>query len=77
MVARVTPVFSARLAGVAVKHFATRSDGKQLAAIAAHFDSGELTVEVEAVFPLSRAADAVKKNLGGHARGKVVLDATR
>lgn len=67
----------ARLAGVAVKHFATRSDGKQLAAIAAHFDSGELMVEVEAVFPLSRAADAVKKNLSGHARGKVVLDATR
>ncbi|MGF6781309.1 NADP-dependent oxidoreductase [Paraburkholderia sp. GAS334] len=67
----------ARLAGVVAKHFATRSDGKQLAAIAAHFDSGELRAEVESVFPLSRAADALKKNLTRHARGKLVLDATR
>jgi NADPH:quinone reductase-like Zn-dependent oxidoreductase len=67
----------ARLAGVAARHFATRSDGKQLAAIAAHIDSGELMVEVETVFALSRAADALKKNLTRHARGKVVLDATR
>jgi NADPH:quinone reductase-like Zn-dependent oxidoreductase len=66
----------ARLAGVAARHFATRSDGKQLAEIAAHFDSGELRAEVETVFPLSRAADALKKNLTRHARGKVVLDAT-
>ncbi|MFM0336283.1 NADP-dependent oxidoreductase [Paraburkholderia fungorum] len=67
----------ARQAGVVAKHFATRSDGKQLAAIAALFDSGELMAEVETVFPLSRAADALKKNLTRHARGKVVLDATR
>jgi NADPH:quinone reductase-like Zn-dependent oxidoreductase len=78
----VSPVSSpdaerARAAGVVAKHFATRSDGKQLAAIAALFDSGELRAEVETVFPLSRAADALKKNLTGHARGKVVLDATR
>ena len=67
----------ARRAGVVARHFATRSDGKQLTAIAAHFDSGEFMVEVETVFPLSRAADALKKNLTRHARGKVVLDATR
>ncbi|MFM0083702.1 NADP-dependent oxidoreductase [Paraburkholderia sediminicola] len=67
----------ARRAGVVAKHFATRSDGRQLSAIAAHFDSGELVVEVEMVFPLSRAADALQRNLTGHARGKLVLDATR
>ena len=67
----------ARLAGVVARHFATRSDGKQLTAIAAHFDSGELRVEVETIFPLSHAADALKKNLTRHARGKVVLDATQ
>jgi NADPH:quinone reductase-like Zn-dependent oxidoreductase len=67
----------ARLSGVTGKHFATRSDGAQLTAIAALFDSGELTVELETVFPLSRAADALQKNLSGHARGKLVLDATR
>jgi NADPH:quinone reductase-like Zn-dependent oxidoreductase len=67
----------ARSRGVVGKHFATRSDGKQLAAIAAHFDSGEIMVDVETVFPLSRAADALQKNLTGHARGKLVLDAAR
>jgi NADPH:quinone reductase-like Zn-dependent oxidoreductase len=67
----------ARRAGVAGRHFATRSDGEQLTEIVAFFDSGELMVEVETVFPLSRAADALKKNLTGHARGKVVLDATQ
>lgn len=67
----------ARAAGVLAKHFATRSDGKQLTAIAAHFDSSELVAEVEAVFPLSHAAEALKKNLTRHARGKVVLDALR
>jgi NADPH:quinone reductase-like Zn-dependent oxidoreductase len=67
----------ARLAGVVARHFATRSDGKQLTAIAAYFDSGELSVEVETIFPLSHAADALKKSLTRHARGKVVLDATQ
>jgi NADPH:quinone reductase-like Zn-dependent oxidoreductase len=67
----------ARRSGVLTKHFATRSDGRQLSTIAALFDSGELVVEVETVFPLSRAADALHRNLTGHARGKLVLDATR
>ncbi|WNC94435.1 NADP-dependent oxidoreductase [Paraburkholderia sp. FT54] len=67
----------ARLAGVVARHFATRSDGKQLTAIAAYFDSGELSVEVETIFPLSHAADALKKSLTRHAHGKVVLDATQ
>jgi NADPH:quinone reductase-like Zn-dependent oxidoreductase len=65
----------ARRAGVVARHFATRSDGKQLTAIAARFESGELTTEVETVYPLSHAADALKKSLTGHARGKVVLEA--
>lgn len=67
----------AKRTGVVARHFATRSDGKQLAALAAHFESGDLKVELETVFPLSRAADALKKSLTRHARGKVVLDATR
>ncbi|WP_460105490.1 NADP-dependent oxidoreductase [Pseudomonas sp. S3_H06] len=64
---------SARATG---KHFATRSDGKQLQQIAALFESGELVIEVD-VLPLSQAEDALRRSLSGHTRGKLVLDASR
>lgn len=60
--------------GVAGKHFATRSDGRQLAQIAQLFDDGKLQVEVEIV-PLSSAAQALALSRTGHTRGKLVLDA--
>lgn len=58
------------------KHFATRSDGAQLAHIAALFEAGDLMIDVE-VLPLSQAEGALRKSWGRHTRGKLVLDASR
>ncbi|WP_152223534.1 NADP-dependent oxidoreductase [Pseudomonas sp. SCB32] len=66
----------ARVHAVQAKHFATRPDGKQLAAITALFDAGRLSIEVEA-FALSQAHQALEKSMAGHARGKMVLDTRR
>lgn len=62
-------------AGATGKHFATRSDGKQLQEIAALFDTSELAIEVQ-VLPLSQAEGALRKSWGRHTRGKLVLDAS-
>jgi NADPH2:quinone reductase len=40
---------------------------------AAHFDAGELRVEVGATFPLERAADAHRALEAGQVIGKAVL----
>ncbi|TWI57412.1 NADPH:quinone reductase-like Zn-dependent oxidoreductase [Pseudomonas duriflava] len=65
----------AEAVGATGKHFATRSDGTQLKAIAALFEKGELVIEVE-VLPLSHAEGALRKSWGRHTRGKLVLDAS-
>lgn len=59
--------------GVSGKNFATRSDGSQLAEIAALFTSGKLSLEAQVV-PLTEVVDAVKQSWAGHTRGKIVLD---
>jgi len=56
------------------RHFATRADGSQLGALAGLYASGELRTHVDTVFPLSEAPKALAKSMGGHVRGKVVLD---
>lgn len=56
------------------KHFATRSDGAQLAALAALYARGEMRVQIDAVMPLAQAGQALARSMGGHARGKLVLD---
>ncbi len=78
LVSPVSPPDAGRAAevGATGKHFATRSDGVQLAEIAALFDAGDLTIDVE-VLPLSRAEGALRKSWGRHTRGKLVLDASR
>lgn len=65
----------AEAAGATGKHFATRSDGRQLQTIAALFETGELTIEVQ-VRPLSQAEGALRQSWGRHTRGKLVLDAS-
>jgi NADPH:quinone reductase len=40
---------------------------------AAHFDAGDLRVQVGATFPLERAADAHRAVEAGHVIGKTVL----
>lgn len=58
------------------RHFATRADGPQLAALAGLHASDELRTHVDTVFPLSEAGNALARSMGGHQRGKVVLDVT-
>lgn len=66
----------AREYGISGKNFATRSDGRQLAEIAALFTTGNLRLEAQ-VLPPSEVIDAVKQSWGGHTRGKIVLDVSR
>ncbi|MBC3776605.1 NADP-dependent oxidoreductase [Pseudomonas sp. SWRI99] len=67
---------TAREHGVSGKNFATRSDGSQLAEIAALFSTGKLRLEAQVV-PLTEVVDAIKQNWAGHTRGKIVLDVNR
>jgi NADPH:quinone reductase-like Zn-dependent oxidoreductase len=78
LVSPVSPPDAARAAEVNAtgKHFATRSDGAQLAQIATLFEGGDLMIDVE-VLPLSQAEGALRKSWGRHIRGKLVLDASR
>jgi NADPH:quinone reductase-like Zn-dependent oxidoreductase len=66
----------AREHGVTGKNFATRSDGRQLAEIAALFTEGKLQLEAQLV-PMTEVIDAVKQSQAGHTRGKIVLDVNR
>lgn len=50
-----------------------RPDHADLTALAELADSGVLTVEVAATFPLERAADAQRLNADGHTRGKIIV----
>jgi len=63
----------AEAVGATGKHFATRSNSQQLQHIAALFETGELAIDVQ-VLPLSQAEGALRKSLGRHIRGKLVLD---
>jgi NADPH:quinone reductase-like Zn-dependent oxidoreductase len=56
------------------RHFATRSDGRQLAKLSAAFAAGDLRIRIDSVFPLADASQAMARNRGGHTQGKVVLD---
>lgn len=56
------------------RHFATRSDGTQLAALAALYARGDLRVRIDEAVPLAQAGLALARSMGGHARGKLVLD---
>ncbi|CAG2142859.1 L-threonine 3-dehydrogenase [Cupriavidus yeoncheonensis] len=58
------------------RHFATRADGPQLAALAALYASGDLRTHVDSVIPLPEASRALARSMAGHVRGKVVLDTT-
>lgn len=49
-------------------------DARILTTLAQLVDQGDLRVELDAVYPLERAADAHTHIESGHARGKVVLD---
>ncbi|MEV0368781.1 NADP-dependent oxidoreductase [Streptomyces sp. NPDC050636] len=51
-----------------------RPDTADLTALADLADAGQLTVPVEATFPLAKAAEAFQLSMAGRARGKIVLE---
>ncbi|MFH8634468.1 NADP-dependent oxidoreductase [Streptomyces lydicus] len=51
-----------------------RPDSADLTALGALADAGKLTVHVDAVFPLSEAAEALRRSQEGRTRGKIVLE---
>ncbi|WP_043624852.1 NADP-dependent oxidoreductase [Nonomuraea candida] len=63
----------AREQGVRATGILVEPDGAALARIGALIDEGELTVEVEEVFPLAGAAEAHRRGEQGRTRGKIVL----
>jgi len=48
-------------------------DRENLDALATLLESGEVTVVIDKIYPLSEAANAVARMLGHHAKGKVVI----
>ena len=59
--------------GVAFVLIRVHPSGEQMAEIATLFDAGQLTVHLDAVFPLKDVAQAHKLSEGGHVRGKIAL----
>ncbi|MFF2078988.1 NADP-dependent oxidoreductase [Kitasatospora sp. NPDC058162] len=67
---------AAEAAGVRVSPFLVEPDGAALTTIAGLIDAGEVTVEVEATYPLERVAEAHTRGEAGRTRGKLVLTLT-
>ncbi|WP_316149613.1 zinc-binding dehydrogenase [Cupriavidus sp. BIC8F] len=65
----------ARAAGAQGRHFATRADAEQFTAFAQSYASGELRTQNAAVYPRANAARALARSMGGHVRGKLLIEA--
>jgi NADPH:quinone reductase-like Zn-dependent oxidoreductase len=63
----------AESAGMRATTFKMSPDAACLAVISRLIDSGDLSVHIDEVFPLDRAAEAHAVLEGGHVRGKIVL----
>jgi len=50
-----------------------RPDGKELARLSTLVNSGELTVDVSASYPMEQLVQAFEANMAGHGGGKIVL----
>ncbi|WP_433546350.1 NADP-dependent oxidoreductase [Streptomyces sp. CA-294286] len=50
-----------------------RPDAADLLALTELVERGEVEVEVAAVYPLEKAADAFRESIGGHTRGKIAI----
>ncbi|WP_184548112.1 NADP-dependent oxidoreductase [Streptosporangium becharense] len=59
--------------GLRARPFLVEPDGAALTRIAELIDAGKVSIEVEEVFPLERAADAHERIATGRTQGKLVL----
>jgi len=68
---------AAEAAGIRVENHLVRPDGPGLARLAEFVDAGDLTIAIEQLFPLARAADAHRSGEAGRTQGKLVLSVAR
>lgn len=64
---------AARRHGVTFRFLFKRSDGAQLAMLAALADQGRLDPVIDQIYPLDRAREALAHVESGHAHGKVII----
>ncbi len=60
-------------AGIRAENHLVRPDGPGLVRLAEFVDGGRLTIAIDQLFPLARAADAHRRGETGRAQGKIVL----
>jgi NADPH:quinone reductase-like Zn-dependent oxidoreductase len=65
----------AEAAKVRVANVRVAPNGKKLAEIGKLVEAGHLRPEIAAIYPLSKAAEALELSKAGHTRGKIVLTA--
>ncbi|MEU8890283.1 NADP-dependent oxidoreductase [Streptomyces sp. NPDC048442] len=71
--ARLASIADGAVAGLGGDYVFVRPDSADLTALGDLVERGELTVEVAAVYPLEKAADAFRESIGGHTRGKIAI----
>ncbi|MEE1784951.1 NADP-dependent oxidoreductase [Streptomyces sp. SP17BM10] len=70
---RLASVADGAVLALGGRYVFVRPDVADLSALADLAETGRLTVEVAATFPLEQAADAQRLNAAGHTRGKIVV----
>ncbi|WP_395298287.1 NADP-dependent oxidoreductase [Kitasatospora hibisci] len=70
---RLASVADGAVLALGGRYVFVRPDTADLAALGELADSGRLTVEVAATFPLEQTAEAHRLNAAGHTRGKIVV----
>ncbi|MGW7414390.1 NADP-dependent oxidoreductase [Streptomyces sp. NPDC054863] len=70
---RLASVADGAVTGLGGDYVFVRPDSADLTALGQLVERGELTVEVAAVYPLEKAADAFRESIGGHTRGKIAI----
>ncbi|MFF0744142.1 NADP-dependent oxidoreductase [Streptomyces sp. NPDC004111] len=70
---RLASVADGAVTGLGGDYVFVRPDAADLAALGGLVERGELKVEVAAVYPLERVADAFRESMGGHTRGKIAI----
>ncbi|MFC3995218.1 NADP-dependent oxidoreductase [Nocardiopsis sediminis] len=71
---RIASIVDASVAQAGGVYVFVRPDGADLSALVDLVEAGKVTVDVEKVFPLERAADAMRLNAEGHTRGKIAIE---
>ncbi|MEV8310641.1 NADP-dependent oxidoreductase [Streptomyces flavidovirens] len=70
---RLASIADGSVLGLGGSYLFVRPDAADLAALTELAERGALNVDVAAVFPLEKAADALRLSMDGHTRGKIAI----